>query len=93
MESRVQIACAGLAGLLALAAAAPSQAQVFPEKPSYKFEKCYGVAKAGQNDCTTALHSCGGTSTKDNELNDWIYTPKGTCLKLSSGKLAPSEKK
>ncbi len=78
-----------LIAISAVLAAASVQAQVFPEKPSYKFEKCYGVAKAGQNDCTTALHSCGSTSVKDNEPNDWIYTPKGTCLKLTGGKLAP----
>ncbi|HEX6091990.1 MAG TPA: DUF2282 domain-containing protein, partial [Dongiaceae bacterium] len=28
-------------------------------------EKCYGIAKAGKNDCQTATHSCAGTSTAD----------------------------
>lgn len=81
-----------LLAIAAALAASAAHAQVFPEKPSYKFEKCYGVAKAGQNDCTTALHSCGSTSVKDSEPNDWIYTPKGTCLKLAGGKLSPSDK-
>ena len=28
-------------------------------------EKCYGVAKAGKNDCFTAKNSCAGTTTQD----------------------------
>lgn len=92
MTARNSMILAGLAAVLAAAAALPAQAQVFPEKPDYKFEKCYGVAKAGQNDCTTALHSCGASGAKDGDPNDWIYTPKGTCLKLVNGKLAPPAK-
>ena len=30
-----------------------------------KFEECYGVALAGQNDCAAGAHSCAGTSTVD----------------------------
>ena len=29
--------------------------------------KCYGVAKAGKNDCATASHSCAGAAKKDND--------------------------
>jgi len=52
-------------------------------------EKCYGVAKAGQNDCQTATHSCAGTSTKDADAASWIYLPAGTCEKLAGGSLQP----
>lgn len=93
MKTNVSLILAGLAGAFAAGVIAPADAQVFPEKPSYKFEKCYGIAKAGQNDCTTALHSCGSTSTKDGDPNDWLYTPKGSCLKIVNGKLAPPEKR
>jgi uncharacterized membrane protein len=55
------------------------------EKPSFSFEKCYGVVKAGQNDCQTATHSCAGTSTADNQPDAWIYVPAGTCGKLTGG--------
>jgi uncharacterized membrane protein len=78
------------AALIAGVASAQAQAQAFPEKPDYKFEKCFGVAKAAQNDCTTAQHSCGSLGSVDADPNDWIYTPKGTCQRLVNGKLGPS---
>jgi uncharacterized membrane protein len=63
--------------------------QVHPEKPTYKYEKCYGVARAGQNDCFFASNSCAGTVTRDHDPGAWIYLPAGTCTKLVSGTLEP----
>ena len=46
-------------------------------------EKCYGVAKAGQNDCGTAKHACAGArAKKDNDPTEWKYVAKGTCEKM-----------
>lgn len=64
-------------------------AQVHPEKPTYKYEKCYGVARAGLNDCFFASNSCAGTSTQDDDPRAWIYVPQGTCKKISRGTLEP----
>jgi uncharacterized membrane protein len=50
-------------------------------------EKCYGVAKAGKNDCQTATSSCAGTSKKDQQADAWISVPAGTCSKLVGGSL------
>ncbi|MEQ1953999.1 DUF2282 domain-containing protein [Mesorhizobium sp. CN2-181] len=58
-------------------------------QPDFSFEKCYGVVKAGQNDCQTATHSCAGTSTADNQGDSWIYVPAGTCAKISGGSNEP----
>ena len=52
-------------------------------------EKCYGIAKAGKNDCQTATHSCAGTSTADAAGDSWIYVPAGTCDKVVGGSLEP----
>lgn len=49
-------------------------------------EKCYGVSKAGKNDCGTATHACAGQATKDGDENEWVYLPAGTCDKLVGGK-------
>ncbi|RCS57376.1 DUF2282 domain-containing protein [Parvibium lacunae] len=51
-------------------------------------EKCYGVAKAGENDCASAngSHSCAGQAKKDMDPNEWKYVAKGTCEKMG-GKL------
>ncbi len=51
-------------------------------------EKCYGIAKAGQNDCGTARHSCAGKATRDNDPTEWKAVPRGTCQKLG-GRLSP----
>jgi uncharacterized membrane protein len=53
-------------------------------------EKCYGVAKAGQNDCGTATHGCAGQAKADNDATDWKYVAKGTCEKVG-GKLNTSK--
>jgi uncharacterized membrane protein len=44
-------------------------------------EKCFGIAKAGQNDCANqaGTHSCAGQSKVDMSTDDWKYVAKGTC--------------
>ena len=59
------------------------------EQPGFSFEKCYGISKAGQNDCQTATHSCAGTATADNQADAWIYVPAGTCAKITGGSSQP----
>ncbi|WP_140634467.1 DUF2282 domain-containing protein [Methylibium rhizosphaerae] len=48
-------------------------------------EKCYGIAKAGQNDCANlaGTHSCAGQSKMDNDPGDWKYVAKGTCKQMN----------
>lgn len=53
-------------------------------------EKCFGIAKAGQNDCAsvTGAHSCAGQATKDMDPKEWKYVAAGSCEKMG-GKLKP----
>jgi uncharacterized membrane protein len=80
-----------LASVLTLGAAAAAHAG--PAAPQPDKDKCFGVAKAGQNDCASASgsHSCAGTATKDNDPGDWKYVDKGTCEKMG-GHLAMPKK-
>lgn len=50
-------------------------------------ERCYGVAKAGKNDCMAKdkSNSCAGRAKKDNDPNNWVFVPKGLCDKLAGG--------
>ena len=82
MPNRNAILQSAVAGILALGLAQAANAQ-----DSSK-EKCYGIAKAGQNDCGTARHTCAGKSTRDKSPDDWKYVAKGTCAKLG-GKTSP----
>ena len=56
-------------------------------------EKCYGVAKAGQNDCANlaGTHSCAGMAKSDKDPGEWTLVVKGTCKTL--GGLTPPEAK
>lgn len=54
-------------------------------------EKCYGVAKAGRNDCQTATSSCAGTSRTDGRKDAFILVPAGTCEKLVGGSTTPGQ--
>lgn len=56
-------------------------------------EKCFGVVKAGHNDCADAKksHSCMGHATVDGDDGEWIALPKGICEKLVGGSLTPIE--
>ena len=83
------IASSALASVLALGLATGTQAADDKAK-----EKCYGIAKAGQNDCANlaGTHSCAGQSKTDNAADEWKYVAKGTCAKLG-GKSADEAKK
>ena len=80
MKNKSLAALAGIA--LATTLAAPA-AQA--EKKA--MEKCYGVAKAGKNDCAAGPGtSCAGTSTSDYQGDAWKLVPKGTCTKMETPK-------
>ena len=55
------------------------------DKPA--MEHCYGVAKAGKNDCAAAGHACAGQSSKDMDKASWVAVPAGVCAKLAGGSL------
>lgn len=54
-------------------------------------EKCYGVAKAGRNDCASAngSHSCAGQARRDLDPADWKYVARGTCEKMGGTTTPP----
>ena len=78
---------AAIAGLLALGLAGSVAAGPVPADSSK--DKCYGIAKAGQNDCAAGKHACAGQSTVDNDPMSWKYVAKGTCEKVGGTTTAP----
>ena len=72
-----------ISAIVAAIALASTSSTVFATED----EKCYGVAKAGSNDCETATNSCAGTSVADGQGDAWVYVPKGLCEKLVGGSL------
>jgi uncharacterized membrane protein len=83
MMKKTAILAAAIGSLVAVAGPASSADDA--KKPAT--EKCYGVAKAGKNDCAGPAHSCTGLSKKDGDTKEWITVPKGTCERLVNGSL------
>jgi uncharacterized membrane protein len=53
-------------------------------------ERCYGVARAGSNDCGTSQHACAGRAPADRAADEWISLPAGTCARLAGGRVRNS---
>lgn len=68
----------------ALAATLVGTSMVTTTASAASKEKCYGIAKAGQNDCgnLSGTHSCAGKAKTDNSPAEWKYVKKGTCKSL-----------
>lgn len=88
MNQRLIVSSA-LASALALGLVGQAAAQ---EKAK---EKCYGIAKAGQNDCAnlSGSHSCAGQSKVDMGADEWKYVAKGTCKDLGGTSAEEAKKK
>lgn len=83
MQDQRKFITTAITSLLALGITASSGIAAAAEN-----EKCFGIAKAGQNACNSNAnkHSCAGHSKIDNDPNDFMTVPKGSCLKIG-GKL------
>lgn len=81
MNPRI-IASSTLASLLALGLASGSSAHSGVNEDGK--EKCYGVAKAGHNDCAnlSGTHACAGQALVDADPGEWKYVAKGSCALL-----------
>jgi uncharacterized membrane protein len=82
--TKTAILAAAIGGLVAFAGPAFSA----DDAKNAQTEKCYGVAKAGKNDCAGAAHSCQGQGKKDGDAKEWVKLPKGTCDRIVGGSLS-----
>lgn len=75
MQSK-QLVSAALAAVCALGLVDQAAAQDKAAK-----EKCFGIAKAGENDCASlnGSHSCAGQGKVDMAVEEWKYVAKGSC--------------
>lgn len=86
MKTSKLVAHSALASLFALTVIGVSQPAEAGKKD---MEKCYGIVKAGKNDCQTSNSSCAGTAEIDNKPTAFIVLPKGSCEKIVGGSLKP----
>jgi len=83
MQAKTALLAAAVGSLLIMTAQAMG--------PDDKSEKCFGVAKAGKNDCAGNGHSCAAQGTKEADKKEWITVPKGTCDKIVGGSTTPAK--
>lgn len=76
-----KIFTAAIAGAFAVTALGLSQVQAQDDD----LEKCYGVVKAGKNDCAGPGHTCQGQAKADADPNEFVLVPAGTCERLVNG--------
>lgn len=86
MPVRNNLIQSAVASLLALGLVAASGSAMAADQ---KMEQCFGVAKAGKNDCSSnkSAHACAGQATRNNDPMDFVAVPKGTCDKIAGGSL------
>ncbi len=91
MNNRQALIAAALATVCAAAGSSAIAADAGSASAAAAKEKCYGIAKAGGNDCATAngAHSCAGQSKVDKGPYEWKYVAKGTCKKEGGETSAP----
>ncbi|MCL4780424.1 MAG: DUF2282 domain-containing protein [Gammaproteobacteria bacterium] len=91
MKNGSRIASTAIASLLALGALGIASTASAAQDGAK--EKCYGVAKAAQNDCAANGHSCQGMAKTDNDPAEWKYVPKGECETAGGKTSAPGSAK
>ncbi|WP_230179099.1 DUF2282 domain-containing protein [Aquabacterium sp. CECT 9606] len=85
-----QLLSSALASVMALGLVSQASADMGAEKGK---EKCFGIAKAGENSCAnlSGSHSCAGQASVNKSPDEWKLVAKGTCAKL--GGLSAEEAK
>jgi uncharacterized membrane protein len=84
MNRSVRPAPSAIAAALASALASSLALAHQPGPAPQGQERCYGVAKAGENHCANlrGTHDCAGQATKDFAVDEWKLVPAGTCRQL-----------
>lgn len=81
-----QVLALSVASSVMVTAIAATKAKATTDSENQQ-EKCYGIVKAGLNDCQTANQSCAGSAVKDNQGDAFLFLPKGLCEKIVNGSL------
>ncbi len=90
MSNTKKLLLAATVAMLSSAAMA-QESEDKKDSPSAKKEKCFGIVKAGKNDCAAAdgTHSCAGLAKNDGGGNEWVLLPAGTCERIVGALINP----
>ncbi len=82
MTSKRTLITTAVSSLLAVGALAISS-----QTSAQEMEKCYGIVKAGANDCAGPGHTCQGQASEDAHADEYILLPAGTCDRIAGGEV------
>jgi uncharacterized membrane protein len=84
MKPNKELVLSVIASAISAMLAGAAQAQQHPEKPTYKYEKCYGVVKAGHNDCFLRAARAQGRRSKTTRMTPGSMSPPGRAIESSA---------
>ena len=89
MKTKPNTLAAAIGSLLALGLASSNAGTNHTKSIEENVEKCFGIAKAGKNDCAgnKSAHACASHASQSGDPLDWVVVPKGTCDKIAGGSL------
>ncbi|MET0961802.1 MAG: DUF2282 domain-containing protein [Noviherbaspirillum sp.] len=93
MDYRLANAAAICAAIAAALLAVQQNTHLLPgsvDSFAFERERCYGVVRAGRNDCGTAQHACAGRAAQDARRDEWLMLPAGTCDSIVGGTTRPA---
>ncbi|MBA3536173.1 MAG: DUF2282 domain-containing protein [Tatlockia sp.] len=92
MNAKQKLINSAISAFLALATTNAAQATT-TDSTQQSTEKCYGIVKAGMNDCSTSTSSCSGSAKSDRQADAFVFLPKGLCEKISGSSLTSGKLK
>ena len=68
-------------------------ADTVPKNPK-AWEKCFGIARAYKNDCSSSdlRHACANEAISDADPTEYVWVPVGTCEKIVGGSTGRRQK-
>jgi uncharacterized membrane protein len=88
MNHRIGNTLVVIGAISAIALAVQRNTHLTPHAASaFRFdrERCFGIVRAGKNDCGTSKHACAGHAPRDAASDEWLLLPAGTCAKIVGG--------
>ena len=81
MRNKDKVILSAISAVLVLSASTTTIAAK-SESEAAQTEKCYGISKAGMNDCASGVNSCAGSAVKDSQSDAFLLMPTGLCEKI-----------
>jgi len=91
MRNKNKVIVSAISAVLAMCSGSAAFAADKATPAAEQTEKCFGISKAGVNDCATGANSCAGSAVKDGQKDAFLLLPTGLCSKIVGGSLTSNK--